>query len=207
MLLLAAAAGSAYAAPAAHHTSSQKGVAYRWTDEQGVVHYGDHIPPQYANQERAVLNSQGVEVSHLDAEKTPEQQASDARARQAVMKQRQHDAYLVSTYTSVKDIEGLRDSRLDQLKGQRAAEEQYLESLRGRLASLQQRALVYRPYNSHPDARRLPDDLAENLVRTVNELHQQSNALEASGAAETTLRAEFQADIERYRELHTVHSQ
>ena len=60
MLLLAAAAGSAYAAPVTHHTSSQKGVAYRWTDEQGVVHYGDHIPPQYANQERAILNSQGV---------------------------------------------------------------------------------------------------------------------------------------------------
>jgi hypothetical protein len=207
IVLLAAAAGSVCAAPATHHTSSEKGVAYRWTDEQGVVHYGDHIPPQYANQERAILNSQGVEVGHLDGEKTPEQQASDARARQAVMKQRQHDAYLVSTYTSVKDIEGLRDARLDQLKGQRAAEEQYLESLRGRLASLQQRALLYRPYNSHPDARRLPDDLAENLVRTVNELHQQSSALEASGVAETTLRAEFQADIERYRELHTIHSQ
>ena len=206
LLAAAAASGAVYAAPATH-SSSNKGIAYRWTDEQGVVHYGDHIPPQYASQERTVLNSQGVEVGHLDGQKTPEQQAADARARQAIMKQRQHDAYLVSTYTSVKDIEALRDVRLDQLKGQRAAAEQYLESLRGRLASLQQRALMFRPYSSRADARRMPDDLAENLVRTVNELHQQSSALEASGAAETTLRAEFQADIERYRELHTIHSQ
>jgi Domain of unknown function (DUF4124) len=206
VLLAAAAAGAAHGAPATH-SASDKGVAYRWTDEQGVVHYGDHIPPQYANQERTILNSQGVEVGHLEGEKSAEQQAADARDRQALMKQKQHDAYLVSTYASVKDIEALRDVRLDQLQGQRIAAEQYLESLRGRLASLQQRALLFRPYNSRADARRMPDDLAENLVRTVNELHQQSSALAANGAAESTLRAEFQADIERYRELHSIHSQ
>jgi Domain of unknown function (DUF4124) len=205
-LLAAAAASGAYAA-STPHANSDKGIAYRWVDEQGVVHYGDHIPPQYANQERAILNAQGVEVGHFDGQKTPEQQAADARERQVQMKQRQHDAYLVSTYTSVKDIEALRDVRLDQLKGQRVAAEQYLESLRGRLASLQQRAVAYRPYSSRADARRMPDDLAENLVRTVNELHQQSSALAANGEAETALRKEFQADIERYRELHTIHSQ
>ena len=201
-----AAFGAAHAAPAAGGTS-QKGIAYRWVDEQGVVHYGDHIPPQYASQERAVLNAQGVEVGHLDGEKTPEQQAAEKRARQETMRQRQHDAFLVSTYTSVKDIEALRDVRLDQLKGQRAAAEQYIESLRVRLASLQSRALGFSPYSARADARRMPDDLAENLVRTVNELQQQSSALAANSEAETSLRAQFQADIDRYRELHSIHSQ
>jgi hypothetical protein len=202
-LLVAAAllAGSAHGAP----QNSNKAVAYRWVDEQGVVHYGDAIPPQYANQDRTVLNGQGVEIGHVDGEKTPEQQAAEASAHAALMKQRQHDAFLVSTYTSVKDIESLRDLRLDQLKSQRAAAEQYVESLRARLASLQARALNYRPYN--PNARRMPDDLAENLVRVVNEMHQQTIALASSNEAEANLRSQFQADIERYRELHTIHSQ
>jgi len=169
------------------------------------VHYGDNIPPQYASQERAVLNAQGVEVGHLEAQKTPEEEAVARRARDALMKQKQHDAFLVSTYTSVKDIEGLRDARLDQLLGQRAAAEQYLESLRVRLASLQSRAVNYRPYTT--DARRMPDDLAENLVRTVNEVRVQSSALSAKSAEEAALRAQFQTDIERYRELHAIHSQ
>ena len=52
-----------------------------------------------------------------------------------------------------------------------------------------------------------PDDLAENLVRTVNELHQQSSALAANSEAATSLRAQFQSDIDRYRELHSIHSQ
>jgi Domain of unknown function (DUF4124) len=207
--LLAAAvlaAGSAQAAPG--DSSSKKGpVAYRWVDEQGVVHYGDNIPPQYASKEKSLLNSEGVEVGRLDAEKSPAQQAAEARDKAALAKQKQHDAFLITTYTSVKDIEALRDARLDQLKGQRAASEQYMESLRVRLASLQTRAMSFQPYSTRADARRMPDDLAEDLVRTVNELHAQTTALALSNEEETQLRAQFQSDIERYRELHTIHSQ
>lgn len=206
--LLAAAALAASLAHADPSSSSKKGpVAYRWVDEQGVVHYGDNVPPQYANQERTVLNSDGVQVGRLDAQKSPEQQATDERERAVLMKQKQHDAFLVTTYTSVKDIEALRDLRLDQLNGQRAAAEQYVDSLHGRLASLQTRAMNFRPYSPRADANRMPDDLAENLVRTVTELRVQSAALDASNQEESNLRAQFQSDIERYRELHTVHSQ
>ena len=208
LLLVSTTPGAAaWGAPPQHSTNSNKGIAYRWVDEKGVVHYGDNIPPQYATQDRTILNAQGVEVGHLDRQKTPEEEAVAARARDVVMKQRQHDAFLVSTYTSVKDIEALRDARLDQLKAQRAAAEQYVESLRVRLASLQSRALSYSPYTERKDGGRMPDDLAENLVRTLNELRVQSSALTTKGAEETALRQQFQADIERYRELHAIHSQ
>jgi hypothetical protein len=206
LLLLVAA--TACVALAHADPSQKKGpVAYRWTDEQGVVHYGDNIPPQYASQAHAALDSQGVEVGHGDAQKTPEQQAADARARDAVMKQKQHDAFLLTTYTSVKDIEALRDVRVDQLRGQVAATAQYADSLRSRLSGLQASALNFRPYSARPDARNMPDDLAENLVRTVNELRQEDSALATKSVEESTLRAQFQADIERYRELHTIHTQ
>lgn len=195
------AAGGAHAAP----STSAKGTAYRWVDDQGIVHYGDEIPPQYANRERTVLNGQGVPVRRLDAQKSPDQLAADARQRAADIKQKQHDAFLVTTYTSVADIEALRDARLDQLRTQRAAGQQYVDSLRSRLGALQTRAFNFRPYSARPDARRMPDDLAENLVRTANELHQQSASLAATSEQEATLRAQFQADIERYRALHTIH--
>jgi len=207
LLLVSTTLGAAAwgATPPKHSANSNKGIAYRWVDEKGVVHYGDNIPPQYATQDRTILNAQGVEVGHLDRQKTAEEEVVAARARDALMKQRQHDAFLVSTYTSVKDIEALRDARHDQLKAQRAAAEQYVESLRVRLGTLQSRALNYSPYNK--DARRMPDDLAENLVRTSNELHVQSSALAVKGSEETALLQQFQADIERYRELHSIHSQ
>jgi hypothetical protein len=200
------AAGFAQADP--NNSSAKKGpIAYRWVDEQGVVHYGDNIPPQYASKEKALINSDGVEVGRVDAEKSSEQVAAEARDKAALAKQKQHDAFLITTYTSVKDIEALRDARLDQLKGQRSASEQYMDSLRVRLASLQTRAMTFQPYSARADARRMPDDLAEDLVRTVNELHAQTTALALRNEEETELRAQFQSDIERYRELHTIHSQ
>ena len=53
----------------------------------------------------------------------------------------------------------------------------------------------------------MPDDLAENLVRTVNDLNVQTHNLDAKTEEETALHEQFQADIERYRALHTIHSQ
>jgi hypothetical protein len=205
LLLAAAAAGASPHAATQAKDSKHGGIAYRWVDEQGIVHYGDNIPPQYASQERAVLNGDGIEVSHTDAQKSPEQAAAAEKAHQDLLKQRQHDSFLASTYTSVKDIESLRDLRLDQLQGQRAASAQYVESLQARLGTLQVRALSYQPYTA--DARRMPDDVAENLVRTLNEVRQQSAALAATSEQEKDLRRQFDADIQRYRELHTIHTQ
>jgi Domain of unknown function (DUF4124) len=183
-------------------TTTPSATTYKWVDEQGVVHYGDSIPPQYAEKEHKLLNSQGVEVGRTEAQKTPEELAAEARAHEVVVKQQQRDSFLLTTYTSVKDIESLRDVRLDQLQGQRTAAEQYVENLHSRLVALQGRVKRFRPYNSRPDARRMPDDLAEDLVHTLNEMRTQSNALSAKNQEVVAMKEQFDLDITRYRELH-----
>jgi hypothetical protein len=199
-------AGLAPAGADAAANNNSLGIAYRWVDDQGIVHYGDSIPPQYAEKEHALLNKQGVEVGHTAAQLTPEQQTAESQAQVQALKQQQHDTFLVTTYTSVKDIEALRDVRLDQLQGQRSAAEQYVENLHSRLVALQQRAKLFRPYNSHADAHRMPDDLAEDLVHTLNEMRAQNNALLAKNEEVSALKAQFDGDIERYRELRDTHA-
>jgi len=198
---------AALAAAATFAASPQPGsgkTTFRWVDEQGVIHYSDEVPAPAAGRDREVMNAQGVPVRHLDGQKSQEQLDSEARTRAAVIKQKQHDTFLMTTYTSVKDIEALRDSRLEQLKTQRAAGQQYIETLRSRLGALQTRALAYRPYSA--TTRPMPDDLAENLVRTMDEMKTQTGALAKESEDETQLRAQFQTDIERYKELHTLHT-
>ena len=206
LALAAALTAAAVSAAPSPPSSTPKTTTYRWVDDQGVVHYGDQIPAQYAGKEREVMNPQGVPVAHVDGQKSPDQLAQEARDRAAVIKQKQHDNFLVTTYTSVKDIEALRDARLDQLKTQRAAGLQYIESLKARLGTLQTRAMNFRPYSANTGARPMPDDLAEDLVRTLSEMSTQTGALAKESEDETNLRAQFQADIERYKELHTLHS-
>jgi hypothetical protein len=206
LLFLVSAAMLAGAASAAPPGQSKGALTYRWVDDQGVIHYGDTVPPQYASKDRQIINPEGVPVGELDAQKSPEQLATEERERAEMIRQKQHDTFLVTTYTSVKDIEALRDSRLDQLRAQQSAGQQYVESLRSRLVSLETQAMNYRPYSDNANARRMPDDLAENLVRTADELRVQSGALAARASVEASMRAQFDADIARYRELHTLHS-
>src|SRR5215472_12561416 len=200
-----AAALAAVAFAAAPEPGSGK-TTFRWVDDQGVVHYSDSVPAPAAGRDREVMNAEGVPVRHLDGQKSQAQIDAEARERAAVIKQKMHDTFLVTTYTSVKDIEALRDSRLEQLKTQRAAGQQYIETLKSRLGALQTRAMAFRPYSANAGARSMPDDLAENLVRTMDEMKTQTSSLAKASEDETQLRAQFQADIERYKELHTLHS-
>jgi hypothetical protein len=197
VMLLCCATGLAAVDP----NAKGKGQNYSWVDKNGERHYGDAVPPEYAQAERRVLNSQGVELQHVGAELTPAQQAEAQKQQQAAQQRAQHDNFLVSTYTSTKDIERLRDERDEQLSGQITAAVAYIDSLDTRLKALQQRALMFKPYSKSPDAQRMPDDLAEQLVRTGNELRSQRRSLERRRQEQSSTRAQFDADIVRYREL------
>ncbi|MHB8813996.1 MAG: hypothetical protein ACYDAE_12085, partial [Steroidobacteraceae bacterium] len=115
--------------------------------------------------------------------------------------QKQHDYFLLSTYTSVKDIESLRDERLSQLEAQQTAARQYVQSLQSRLTTLQDHAQQFKPYSSSPGARRMPDDLAQELVQTLNEVLVQNQAIQARADQEAQVKAQFQSDIDRFEEL------
>jgi hypothetical protein len=178
---------------------------YRWTDDKGIVHYGDTIPAEYSDSERSVLNGRGVVVGHVEGSKSAAQMDEQVRAEQLARQQAQHDQFLLTTYVSAKDIEELRDQRLDQIDGQIKASTSYIDSLGARLAALEERAMQYKPYSSAPGAQRMPDDLAEELVRTTNEDRTQRATLESKRKAEADTRAQFEADLERFRALTSHH--
>jgi len=185
----------------AHAADTTGHQSFSWVDKNGERHYGDSVPPEYAQSERRVLNNEGVEVQHVGAEKNAQQLAEQRKHDKEVESRAQHDSFLTSTYTSTKDIERLRDERLDQLNGQITAANAYIDSLDARLKTLQGRAMLFKPYNTKSDARRMPDDLAEQLVRTANEVRTQRKSLDRRHQEVVTVRTQFDADISRYREL------
>lgn len=176
---------------------------YKWTDEQGIVHYGDSVPPQYSQDSHDVLNGEGVKIDHVAGRESAAQLSADTQAAQEAAERAQHDKFLLTTYASTAEIEQLRDERLDQIDGQIKASASYIDSLTLRLAALAERAQHFAPYSSAPGAVRMPDDLAEELVNTSNEARQQRTALDAKRQAQSDMRVQFEADIVRYRELTT----
>jgi hypothetical protein len=178
---------------------------YKWVDEQGVTHYGDHIPPEYASQEQHVVNSQGVETEHIEAQKSAEQLAADEKKKLEAEQRAARDRNLLNTYVSVSEIERLRDQRLALLSDQIKVTGQFLEILNGRMKKLRVASQRFRPYSSEPKAPPMSDQVAEDLVRVDNDIHTQEENLREKRSEEATMSKQFESDIARFKELKGIH--
>jgi hypothetical protein len=181
---------------------------YTWTDDKGVVHYGDSIPPEYANRDRNLLNTQGVRVGFEEGEVTDEERAELAKKKAAAdaaaatqAEIDRHDKMLLQTYIAVTDIEDLRNRRLELLESQIKVTELYLNNLRKRLVMLQEEAAVYKPYSTNADAPQIPENLALDLSRTAGSINNYEKMLSKTRSDQTSLRASFDDDIVRFRQL------
>src|SRR6267142_715340 len=178
---------------------------YKWVDEQGVTHFGDHIPPEYASQEQHVVNSQGVETERIEAQRSPEQVAAEEKKRFEVEQRANRDKNLLNTYVSVSEIERLRDQRLALLSDQIKVTGQFLEILNGRMKKLRATSQRFKPYSSDPKAPPMSDQVAEDLVRVGNDIRTQEENLREKRSQETTMRKQFESDIDRFKELKGIH--
>ncbi len=199
VLLLALAAGTA--------AGEEKQKLYRWVDKQGQVHYGDSVPAEYAEQDRDVLNKQGVKVGREEGTITPEEAAAKAaedKAARDEQKRKLRDRVLLQTYQSVQELEILRDNRLDLVDAQLTIQEQSLSNLRAQRAKFQRTAAHYAPVNTEPGAPELPDELAADLARSASDIQTQEANLLRRREERENIRQTFEADIKRYQELRAI---
>jgi Domain of unknown function (DUF4124) len=178
---------------------------YKWVDSEGVTHYGDHIPPEYAAQEGHIINSQGVEINHLEAQKTQEQLAVEEQKKTDVEQRQNRDKNLLNTYASVAEIERLRDLRLTLVTDQIKVTSQFLETLNGRMKKLRTSSMHFKPYNTDPNAPSMPDQTADDLVRLGTDIHTQEQNLRQKRSEEVTMSKQFASDIDRFKELKGIH--
>lgn len=181
---------------------------YRWVDDQGVVHFGDSVPPEYAVHDRAVLNEFGVAVDREEGALTAQERADKLAAQQAAdaIKQRHEaararDETLLDTYLTVQEIESLRDRRAEMLDGQIHYTTLYLDALRDKLERLQADAARFRPYSSDPKAPPIHENLAKELSDTLDSIIRYEKTLTAARSRKVQLVAKFDDDIDRFKEL------
>jgi hypothetical protein len=205
-LLLPAVMLALLAGAAAGQSDKQKKL-YRWVDKNGQVHYGDSVPAEYAEQDRDILNKQGVRVGREEGTITPEEAAAKAAADKAArdeQKRKLRDRVLLQTYQSVKELEILRDNRLELVDAQLTIQEQSLSNLRAQRAQIERIASRYAPANREPGAQPLPDELATDLERSATDIVTQESNLERRRQERESIRQTFEADIKRYEELRAI---
>lgn len=181
---------------------------YRWVDEDGVVHFGDHVPAEYADTKRQILNDYGIPVANQDGAKTAEQLAAEKAAAKKAAEERQNairaarrDQVLLDTYLSVDEIEALRDRRLELIDTQIKVTENYLQGLRDILQKLQTEASGFKPYSTDPNAPPIDERLARELSNTMDSIILYEKNLATTRDRKTDVIGQFASDITRFQEL------
>ncbi len=177
---------------------------YRWVDDQGVVHYGDHVPAEYADAEKQVLNMRGVTVDVMRGKRTAEEIAEEnriAELRRQEDLQRRADEALLATYLSVDEILMHRDRRVELFQAQSRVTELYLRNMMRRMATLREEASNYRPYSENPEAQMINPELSEDILVTKAAIKRHQANLARFREDEQNIVARFDGDINRFKSL------
>lgn len=191
--------------------AADAGRLFRFRDERGVMHMGTGLPPGQAQFGYEILDGRTLRV--LDVVKpapTPAQlaqQAEQQRAaavaakeaqarREAAMNAQNHDRMLVETYANESDLVRLRDTKLGNLDLILHTTEKTIDHLRQNLTQMQTTAAEHRGAGRAP-----PDILLAAEKRTTADLADQEQAAQRTRAEQVAVRAQFDADLDRYRAL------
>ena len=175
---------------------------YKWVDDKGTTHYGETIPPEYANKDRTELNKAGRVVDKKEV-LTPEERRAkeleDARKREdeeAAVEQKRRDKALLNTYSSVKEIDLARTRNLQQVEARLNSINSQIKMAGDNLAGLQKEADGYTSAS-----KQIPASLQEDLQESQARLNKLKQDMEKSRAEKATVEARYDAEKTRYKEL------
>lgn len=175
---------------------------YKWVDDRGVTHYDETIPPEYASKDRKTLNKSGVVVRSEDVLTPEERRAKESEAARnkagldEQRDQKRHDQSLVSTYSSVEEIELSRQRNIQQLETRISNIQARIKITSNKLDGLAA------DFDAQKKAgQKIPDALYADLTETQNQLNRQKLDLEYYTAEKQKVDARFEADKARFREL------
>jgi hypothetical protein len=183
---------------------AQQRSSYTWVDDEGVRHYGDKIPAEYADKDKGVVNEHGVVVGHIEGKKTEEELAADRKAAELEMQkelQKRADRALLATYQNVDEIEMHRDRRVELFQAQSRVTELYLRNLDRRLQQLKDESMRFRPYSSDPNAPMVEQKLVREIEETESTIARHRQNLDKYRKEEAEIIQRFNGDIHRFKNL------
>jgi hypothetical protein len=168
---------------------------FKWVDNEGVTHYGETIPPEYANKDAVKLEKGRIEKRE-DRSATQKAAVKDPAAEKARIEAERHDNALINTYSSEKEIDLARDRNLQQVEARTGSFTTLLKSAQENQVALQKEA-----EGLTKQGRKIPKSLEEDLVEAQSRVDKMQTDLNNSLKESEAVKARYEADKVRYREL------
>ena len=176
---------------------------FKWVDSKGKTHYGDTIPPEYADQGNVQLDKRGQVVKKTDAALTPAQikdrdegAAKAQKDKEDAVELQRRDKALLATYTELKEIDASLIRNLNQLDVQITSNELRIKSAQGRLDSLKQQEAGFVQRKKS-----VPPDVTSGINNSTDEIAHLRNNVVKTNQDKEAMRKRFATDKARFREL------
>ena len=122
---------------------AEAGSIKKWVDENGLVHYGTSVPPEYRDRAHSELRD-GIVFKRHERAKTEEEIERDkalaalrAEQQKLLQEQKERDRILLSLYRNEDDLVMARDGKIAQLDGQIRLNHNEIRRLKSRLSDFQ----------------------------------------------------------------------
>jgi len=180
---------------------------YKWVDNNGTTHYGETIPPEYADKDATQFNSKGQVEKHIE-KLTPEERrakedvdAKKASEQQAVVEAKRRDTALLSTFSNEHEIDLARNRSAQQVEAR-------LSNSKTMLASAQESLAGHRKEKDDllKQNKKIPASLLEDITEEEAKVAKLQKDMVQGEQELANVKARFEADKLRYRELKGVSS-
>lgn len=194
-------------------SAQNKEKVYRWVDENGDVHYSESLPPDFQDRQHDVLDSQGITRETGQSLTPPPPKPADKKSKGELPTdasglkrpeplyspeelQARQDALLLLRYDSEKEIQDAMEVEINQLSYDRrlltTSRSSMEEAWRGNVREA-------------ADRQRAGLEVAEEKARELRVLRRRldnnATSLAAIDKREASIRAVFERELERYRNL------
>ena len=175
---------------------------YKWVDDNGTTHYGEVIPPEYANKEKDLLNKAGL-IEKRAEKITPEMLNAKEEAEkkrklesQATIEQQRRDSALLNTYSNESEIDMARERSLVLINARIESNKMLLNSAQSTLDGLKKESA-----SRTKDGKKIPQSLTNDINQTETRMNNYSVELNKSEAELTAVKARFENEKVLYRKL------
>ena len=177
---------------------------YKWTDERGVIHYSDKMPPDAVNRASTELNRDGTTVRKREqvkpvAQRLPKDDSEEQQIRQAerdrVLASRR-DRALMESYTNENEIELAKTRAVATIDGQIESAQAFIAQMQKRRDELDAKKSTFAP-------RPVPGEIVREIENIDSEVARQNTFIMAKKKEAATVMARYDADRLRFRELRS----
>ncbi|MBU1426077.1 MAG: DUF4124 domain-containing protein [Gammaproteobacteria bacterium] len=170
---------------------------YKWVDKNGTTHYGETIPPEYADRDTKQLEN-GRVTDRKETFDTQKQNSAKKETEEdkAAKEQRRRDEALLNSFTNEKEIDLSRDRSLLQIEARINSYQTLIKSAQASLDDLHKEADARTSKNW-----KIPQSLTDDIAAAEERITKLQLDLENSQKESAAVRARYDAEKQRFREL------